>query len=52
MGAVLAVIVVLAVSLVVARIGSAALALTGLSREVARFQARERVKAAERAVRS
>jgi hypothetical protein len=40
MGAVLAVIVVLAVSLVVARIGSAALALTGLSREVARLQAR------------
>jgi TrkA-C domain len=37
---VLAVIVVLAVSLLVARIGSAALALTGLSREVARFQAR------------
>jgi hypothetical protein len=40
MGAVLAVVVVLCVSLVVARIGSAALALTGLSREVARFQAR------------
>ena len=40
MGAVLAVVVVLSVSLLVARIGSAALALTGLSREVARFQAR------------
>jgi hypothetical protein len=40
MGAVLAVVIVLSVSLLVARIGSAALALTGLSREVARFQAR------------
>ena len=40
MGPVLAVVIVLCVSLLVSRIGSVALSLTGLSREVARFQSR------------
>jgi hypothetical protein len=38
--AVVAVLIVLAISLLVARVGSVALTLTGMSREAARFQAR------------